>query len=68
MDAFIAQAKTLASQVDQAGRMKLEAALREVLYSLETPGDTMWRLYDQVSDISLLQEDANSMYRTCNWL
>jgi hypothetical protein len=68
MDAFIAQAKSLASQVDQAGRMKLETALREVLYSLETPWDTVWRLYDQVSGIFLFIQYANSEHRTSNWL
>lgn len=44
MEAFIAQAKSLASTADEAGRKKILDVLRDVQYSLETPYDTLQRL------------------------
>ena len=44
MEAFIAQAKSLASTADEAGRKKILDVLRDVQYSLETPYNTLQRL------------------------
>ena len=49
MDALITQIKDLASTADEAGRKKLQDALRDVQYSLETPWDTALRLGGMVS-------------------
>ena len=44
METFIAQAKHLASTVDEAGRKKLSDTLRELSVAIESPSDTMQRL------------------------
>lgn len=44
MEAFIAQAQTLATTADENGRKKILDTLRDAQYSLETPFDTLQRL------------------------
>lgn len=60
MEAFIAQAKTLAGTADEAGRKKILDVLRDVQYSLETPYDTLQRLscVVRLRYVSALDEQA----------
>ena len=44
MEAFVAQAQSLASTSDETDRKKILDTLRHVQYSLETPYDTLQRL------------------------
>lgn len=44
MDAFLAQAKTLAQTADEAGRKQIIDALRNLSYSLESTQDTAQRI------------------------
>ena len=49
MDDIIAQIQTLAENADETGRNSLQIALRDLQYRLETPQDTLMRLYNSVS-------------------
>ena len=53
MEAFTAQAQTLATTADETGRKKILDTLRDVQYSLETPYDTLQRLAGLVSIFQL---------------
>lgn len=44
MDTFLSLAKTLADDVDEAGRKKVLDTLRDVAYSIESPEDTIQRI------------------------
>lgn len=43
MDASINQIKELVSRIDEAQRMEVIKSLQRLIYSLETPQDTMYR-------------------------
>ena len=49
MDALQAQIQALAAATDDVGRKKLVVALRDAAFALETPDDTMQRIYGLVS-------------------
>lgn len=49
MDAVLTQIQALAAAMDDAGRKKLVVALRDAAFALETPDDTMQRIYGLVS-------------------
>ena len=44
MDSILAQINHLASTTDEVGRKKLQLALRDAQFALETPYDTTMRL------------------------
>ena len=44
-EAFISQAQSLANTADETGRKRILDTLRDVQYSLETPYDTLQRLF-----------------------
>jgi demethylsterigmatocystin 6-O-methyltransferase len=48
MENIIAQIKSLARSTDEDGLRKIQDALREVQYSLETPYDTLLRFTNLV--------------------
>ena len=64
MDALLAQVKSLAGSADDAGRAKIQDALREAQYSLETPWDTMLRIFGLVSYLCFRYsiKQASSIY------
>lgn len=49
MDAIITQVQALATEADEAGRMEILKALRDLQYRVETPKDTFMRFYNAVS-------------------
>ena len=49
LDQVISHIKELADATDEAGRAKIQNALRELQFSLETPYETMVRLSVDVS-------------------
>ena len=49
LEAFAAQARTLASTADDTGRRKMLDLLRDLQYSLESPYDTLQRFSGLVS-------------------
>jgi len=48
MDAILQQVKALAAAADDNGRKKLVVALRDLSYAIESPDDTMQRIYGYV--------------------
>lgn len=54
MDAIITQVQALATEADEAGRMEILKALRDLQYRVETPKDTFMRFYNAVSLYVLL--------------
>jgi demethylsterigmatocystin 6-O-methyltransferase len=49
MDSVIAQVKSVAATADDTARKQIIVALRDLSYSLETPDDTIQRIYGYVS-------------------
>lgn len=52
MDAFLAQAKSLAATVDEAGRKKLLDTVRGLAFSLESHQDSAERLFHVVRKLN----------------
>jgi hypothetical protein len=51
MDAIIAQIQAFAKTASGTGRKQLLDSLRTLQYEIETPDDTIWRLYGSVSEL-----------------
>lgn len=49
MDAIVAQVKSLAEGANEATRKSLITALRDLSYAIETPDDTVTRIWGGVS-------------------
>ena len=48
MNSVVSQIRTLADNVDEAGRYEILNSLRDLQYELETPTDIFLRIYNSV--------------------